>query len=111
MARTSTKSKASLEQTTAPAPTEAATSAPAPNAPTQYRENEQTNKKIDDWIKRNPEQFKFFNEMPHERAVRKLVLNEIDRAERRQFRRQQGYSQNNAQRQERGQGYDGGRRY
>jgi hypothetical protein len=57
---------------------------PASNAPVQYRENPRTNEKIDAWIKANPDQFKFFDELPHERAVRKLVLNEVQKYERMQ---------------------------
>ena len=52
--------------------------------PVQYRENPRTNEKIDAWIKANPDQFKFFDELPHERAVRKLVLNEVQKYERMQ---------------------------
>ena len=51
-------------------------------APVEYRENPRTNEKIDAWIKANPDQFKFFDELPHERAVRKLVLNEVQKYER-----------------------------
>jgi ATPase subunit of ABC transporter with duplicated ATPase domains len=54
----------------------------ASNEPVQYRENPRTNEKIDEWIKNNPDRFKFFNELPHDRAVRKLVLNEIQKYER-----------------------------
>lgn len=122
MARTNPKPKPAAEQTTAPpaqAPAETTVSTTAPaappgaatDAPQQYRENEETNKKIDDWIKQHPDQFKFFNEMPHERAVRKLILNEINRYERREYRRQQSNGENNSPRQERGQSYGGGRRY
>ena len=57
---------------------------PASNAPVEYRENPRTNEKIDAWIKNNPDRFKFFDEMPHERAVRKLVLNEVQKYERMQ---------------------------
>ena len=53
-------------------------------APVQYRENPRTNEKIDAWIKNNPDGFKFYDEMPHERAVRKLVLNEVEKYERMQ---------------------------
>ncbi len=53
-------------------------------APVEYRENPRTNEKIDAWIKNNPDRFKFFDEMPHERAVRKLVLNEVEKYERMQ---------------------------
>jgi ATPase subunit of ABC transporter with duplicated ATPase domains len=59
-----------------------AATVPASNAPVQYRENPRTNEKIDAWIKSNPDQFKFFDEMPHDRAVRKLVLNEVQKYER-----------------------------
>lgn len=57
---------------------------PASNAPFEYRENPRTNEKIDAWIKNNPDRFKFFDEMPHERAVRKLALNEVEKYERMQ---------------------------
>jgi hypothetical protein len=57
---------------------------PASNAPVEYRENPRTNEKIDAWIKNNPDGFKFYDEMPHERAVRKLVLNEVEKYERMQ---------------------------
>ena len=56
--------------------------APGSNGAVQYRENPRTNEKIDAWIKANPDQFKFFDELPHERAVRKLVLNEVQKYER-----------------------------
>ena len=58
------------------------TATPASNGATEYRENPKTNEKIDAWIRANPDRFKFFNEMPHERAVRKLVLNEVEKYER-----------------------------
>jgi hypothetical protein len=56
--------------------------APAASEPIQYREHARTNEKIDAWIKANPDDFKFFNDLPHERAVRKLVLNEVQKYER-----------------------------
>lgn len=58
------------------------TAAPASNGAIEYRENPKTNEKIDAWIKANPERFKFFDELPHDRAVRKLVLNEVQKYER-----------------------------
>jgi hypothetical protein len=64
--------------------TKSKNAAPGSNAPVQYRENPRTNEKIDAWIKANPDQFKFFDELPHERAVRKLVLNEVQKYERMQ---------------------------
>jgi hypothetical protein len=67
------KEKAKLNDTTA---------AQTADGAVQYRENPKTNEKIDAWIKANPDRFKFFNELPHERAVRKLVLNEVERYER-----------------------------
>ena len=79
-----TETAAAVQPSPAPAPTTASTPAPATDAPPQYRENPRTNEKIDEWIKRNPDQFKFFDELPHERAVRKLILNEIDKYERRE---------------------------
>jgi len=57
---------------------------PASSGPVEYRENPRTNEKIDAWIKNNPDGFKFYDDMPHERAVRKLVLNEIEKYERMQ---------------------------
>lgn len=108
MARTSNKTKPAPEQTamTAPsAPTTTAVTAPAPNAPVEHRENPRINEKIDEWIRRNPDQFKFFNEMPHERAVRKLILNEIEKYERQQkarsYRQQEQTGDENAPRHER----------
>jgi hypothetical protein len=113
MAKTNAKLKTSPQPTEAVAPpseASAATTAVAPapgnEAPAPYRENPRTNEKIDEWIKRNPDQFKFYNEMPHERAVRKLILNEIDRYERRQksqsYRQQEGGGQTNGQRHDQG---------
>jgi hypothetical protein len=61
-----------------------AESSAASNGTVQYRENPKTNEKIDAWIKTNPDRFKFFDELPHERAVRKLVLNEVEKYERMQ---------------------------
>ena len=48
----------------------------------QYRENPQTNEKIDAWIQANPERWEYFNSMPPERMARKLVLNEVQKYER-----------------------------
>jgi hypothetical protein len=59
-----------------------AAAAPASNGTVEYRENPKTNEKIDAWIKANPDGFKFLNELPHDRAVRKLILNKIERYER-----------------------------
>jgi hypothetical protein len=87
---------------------------PTPDAPAQYRENPRTNEKIDEWIKRNPDQFKFFDQIPHERAVRKLILNEIDKYERQQkaksYRQQDGGGQDTAPRHDRSQSNSNGMR-
>jgi hypothetical protein len=56
--------------------------ASATSEPVEYREHARTNEKIDAWIKNNPDGFKFFDEMPKDRAVRKLVLNEVQKYER-----------------------------
>jgi hypothetical protein len=63
-----------------------AVTAPPQNgtAPQQYRENPQTNEKIDAWIKANPERWDYFSNLPPERAARKLVLNEVQKYERQQ---------------------------
>jgi hypothetical protein len=62
-----------------------AASAQTPNGDaTQYRDNPQTNEKIDAWIKANPDRWQYFSNLPPERAARKLVLNEIQRYESRQ---------------------------
>lgn len=48
----------------------------------EQRENPRINEKIDEWIKRFPEKWKYFMSLPPERMARKLVLNEIDKYER-----------------------------
>jgi len=83
--RSAKAAQSAQTELTAPAPPAVANeSTAAANATGQLRENPRINEKIDEWIKRNPDQFKFFNEMPHDRAVRKLILNEIDKYERRE---------------------------
>ena len=64
------------------AKTKTTAGSPASNGAVEYRENPKTNEKIDAWIKANPDGFKFLNELPHDRAVRKLILNKIERYER-----------------------------
>jgi hypothetical protein len=64
--------------------TEAGTAqTPNGDAP-QYRENPQTNEKIDAWIKDNPQRWEYLCAMPQERMARKLVLNEVEKFERRE---------------------------
>ena len=119
MAKANTKPKttetaAAVQPSPALAPTTASTPAPAIDAPPQYRENPRTNEKIDEWIKRNPDQFKFFDQMPHERAVRKLILNEIDKYERQQkarsYRQQEQHGGESAPRHDRSQSNGNGMR-
>jgi hypothetical protein len=50
----------------------------------QFRENPQTNEKIDAWIRANPERWQYFTSLPPDRMARKLVLNEIQKYERQQ---------------------------
>jgi hypothetical protein len=85
MARTSTKPKTSPQPSAAPATTPApATSASTADAQVEQRENPRINEKIDEWIKRFPDKWKYFMSLPPERMARKLVLNEIDKYERQQ---------------------------
>ena len=56
------------------------------NETAQFPENSKTNEKIDAWIKANPDRYRYFDELPHERAVRKLILNEVEKYERHQKR-------------------------
>jgi hypothetical protein len=66
-------------------PPEVATTSPQNGtAPQPYRENPQTNEKIDAWIKDNPERWAYFSGLPPDGAARKLVLNEIQKYERQQ---------------------------
>jgi hypothetical protein len=106
--KTKSNKTAPKAEATAAQPELKSAAAPAKDAPVQYRENPRTNEKIDEWIRRNPDQFKFFNEMPHERAVRKLILNEIDRYERQQkaksYREQEQRGGETAPRYDRGRG-------
>lgn len=115
MAKPTTKSKTT--QTAAvetPPPAPVTTTTPAPDAPAEHRENPRINEKIDEWIKRNPDQFKFYDQMPHERAVRKLILNEIEKYERQQkakhYRQQEGGGQDTAPRHDRSQSNSNGMR-
>jgi len=121
MAKTNTpKNKTAPEATASvatPAAAPAATTTEGAETQGPLRENPRINEKIDEWIKRNPDQYKFYNEMPHERAVRKLILNEIDKYERQQkaksYRQQEQPQGERGPRQEyrQGNGQGNGRRY
>lgn len=58
-------------------------SAPASKEP-EYRENATVNAKIDNYIKANPKHWEYIQSMPPERMARALVLNEVQKAERRE---------------------------
>jgi|GEM_PF-1522242 len=58
-------------------------SAPTSKEP-EYRENAAVNAKIDDYIKANPKHWDYIQSMPPERMARALVLNEVQKTERRQ---------------------------
>ncbi|HWC58621.1 MAG TPA: hypothetical protein VHC44_02930 [Verrucomicrobiae bacterium] len=55
---------------------------------TQFRENSQVNAKIDDYIKSNPKHWQFIQSMPRERLERVLVLNEVQKLDRREKMRE-----------------------
>ena len=81
MARTSTKPKTSPQPSAAAVTTQAPVTS-APDTAVEQRENPRINEKIDEWIKRFPDKWKYFMSLPPERMARKLVLNEIDKYER-----------------------------
>jgi hypothetical protein len=114
MARTSSKPKTSSEKTTTPATTQAANAAPAADAPVEQRENPRINEKIDEWIKRFPDKWKYFMSLPPERMARKLALNEIEKYERQQkarsYRQQDQRGGETAQRHDRNQSNGNGMR-
>ncbi len=108
------KTNAAAQPELAPGAAPVATTAPASNAAVEHRNNPRIDEQIDEWIKRNPDQFKFFNEMPHERAVRKLILNEVEKYERQQkaknYRQQEQRGEETAPRYDRSQSNGNGMR-
>lgn len=91
MARTNSKPKPAAEQTAASipqAPAEITASTTVTRAAVEPRENARVNEKIDEWIKRNPDDWEYFMSLPPERMARKLVLNEINKYERQQKAKQ-----------------------
>jgi len=60
----------------------------ADTAEPQFKENAQVNARIDEFIKNNPKQWEYFQSMPPERMARALVLNEIQKLDRREKMRE-----------------------
>ena len=60
----------------------------AETAEPQFKENAQVNARIDEFIKNNPKQWDFIQSMPPERMARALVLNEVQKLDRREKMRE-----------------------
>ena len=60
----------------------------ADTAEPQFKENPQVNARIDEFIKNNPKQWDFIQSMPPERMARALVLNEVQKLDRREKMRE-----------------------
>ncbi len=60
----------------------------AETAEPQFKENSQVNARIDEFIKNNPKQWDYIQSMPPERMARALVLNEIQKLDRREKMRE-----------------------
>jgi hypothetical protein len=60
----------------------------ADTAEPQFKENAQVNARIDEFIKNNPKQWEYIQSMPPERMARALVLNEIQKLDRREKMRE-----------------------
>ena len=60
----------------------------ANTAEPQFKENPQVNAKIDEFIKNNPKQWDYIQSMPPERMARALVLNEVQKLDRREKMRE-----------------------
>ena len=54
----------------------------------QFKENAQVNARIDEFIKNNPKHWDFIQSMPPERMARALVLNEVQKLDRREKMRE-----------------------
>ena len=50
----------------------------------QFKENPQVNAKIDEYIKNNPKHWAYIQSMPPDRMARALVLNEVQKLDRRE---------------------------
>lgn len=71
-----------LKKNTKPQSGEADTAEP------QFKENAQVNARIDEYIKNNPKHWDFIQSMPPERMARALVLNEVQKLDRREKMRE-----------------------
>ena len=71
-----------IRKSTKPQSGEADTAGP------QFKENAQVNARIDEFIKNNPKQWDYIQSMPPERMARALVLNEIQKLDRREKMRE-----------------------
>ena len=71
-----------IRKSTKPQSGEADTAGP------QFKENAQVNARIDEFIKNNPKQWEYIQSMPPERMARALVLNEIQKLDRREKMRE-----------------------
>lgn len=60
----------------------------ADTAEPQFKENPQVNARIDEFIKNNPKQWEYIQSMPPERMARALVLNEVQKLDRREKMRE-----------------------
>ena len=60
----------------------------ADTAEPQFKENAQVNARIDEFIKNNPKQWDYIQSMPPERMARALVLNEVQKLDRREKMRE-----------------------
>jgi hypothetical protein len=60
----------------------------AETAEPQFKENAQVNARIDEFIKNNPKQWDYIQSMPPERMARALVLNEVQKLDRREKMRE-----------------------
>ena len=63
----------------------AESSAPAiTNDPQKFRENAEVNSKIDTYIQKNPKEWSYIQAMPRERLERSLVLQSVQKEERKE---------------------------
>ena len=63
-------------------------SSDADAASSQFKENPQVNARIDEYIKNNPKHWEYIQSMPPERMARALVLNEVQKLDRREKMRE-----------------------
>ena len=54
------------------------------NEPVKFRENQEVNAKIDGYIQKNPKEWAYIQSMPRERLERSLVLQSVQKQERKE---------------------------